>query len=147
MAPLQTSARRRLLRFNVLARCAILTQASATVGLGWLSPGSLTARLLETGGPLGMAVLAVMSTLVAIGWVDVLANDVLPSARAWPRRMLRQEHMGYLGLGATYWAQALAGAAHAELGAWVLVGTYVATGGLCCWYGWISAMRGGRSHG
>jgi hypothetical protein len=138
------SARQRLLRYNLLARVAILVQASTTASLGWMSPGSLTARLLESGGQIGQAVLVLMTALVVVGWLDVLCNDAAGRRLAAPRR---HEHLGYLGLGAVYWAQAMAGAALLEGGAWVLLANYLGAGAVCCWYGWTSAARGGRSHG
>lgn len=133
----------RLLRFNLMARMSLLTQSTTTASLAWLSPGSLTARLLEQGGDIGLGLLCLMTVLVLVGWLDVLANDLLLRAPIL-RAVALKEHHGYMLLGATFWVQALAGATLLEAGAWVLLLTYIVTGALCCWYGWASAVRGGR---
>lgn len=144
---LDAAQRHHLLRYGLIARVALLTQAATTVGLAWLSDGSLTARLLEQGGLLGRIVLTAMTLAVAIGWLDLLANDMLRLARQ-PAPMLRaaqrHEHAGFLVLGLLYWVQAMAGAGLTEPGAWVLVISYMLMGAWCCWFGWASALRGGR---
>lgn len=146
---LDAATRHHLLRYGLIARVALLTQAATTVGLAWLSDGSLTARLLAQGGAVGQMVLVLMTAMVVIGWLDLLANDMLRLARQ-PAPMLRaarrNEHAGFLVLGVLYWVQAMAGAGITEPGAWVLVVSYLLMGAWCCWFGWASAIRGGR-HG
>ena len=137
--------RHRLLRFNATTRVAILVQATTTAALGWFSPGSLTARLLADGGTIGQMVLLALSVLVCIGWADVVVNDVLP-ARWTLMAVRRREHMGYMLLGAVYWAQAMGSTSQHIQGSEVLLANYLMIGGVCCWYSWISVMRGGR-HG
>ena len=135
-----------LLMYHVAARAALLTQGSATIALGWLAPSSLTARLLVDGGVFGEAVLLAMSAIVCVGWLDVVINDVLPERfkLTWIRT---HEHLGYMVLGVAYWSQAMGGAATELAGATVLLLNYLAVGAVCCWYGWTSAMHGGRDRG
>ena len=145
MSIASAGGRHRLLRFNTTARVALLVQASTTAALGWWTPGSLTARVLADGGAVGSALLVAMTVLVSGGWIDVLVNDLLPD-RMTLDVVRRKEHIGYLMLGAVFWAQAMGGLTTQEPGAGVLLGYYLMIGGVCCWYGWMSALRGGR-HG
>ena len=136
----------RLLLFHVAARAALLSQGSTTAALGWWSPNSLTARLLVDGGAIGEAMLIAMSGLVCLGWLDVLVNDIMPERmKLTPLRA--NEHLGYMMLGGVFWVQAM-GSTSTELpGAGVLLANYLMVGGVCCWYGWTSAMLGGRKQG
>ena len=143
--PPAAAERHRMLRYGLIARVVLLTQAGTTAALAWASPGSLSAQLLEAGGEIGQGVLLLMTALVLIGWLDVLVNDCLPG-RWQLRATVVHEHSGYLALGAVYWMQAMAGAGLGEPGSWVLVAHYTAIGSCCCWFGWVSALRGGR-HG
>lgn len=137
--------RHRMLRYGLIARVVLLTQAGTTVALAWASPGSLSAQLLEAGGEIGRGVLLLMTTMVAVGWLDVIVNDCL--SRRWTLPFTQaHEHSAYMGLGALYWMQAMAGAGMVSQGGWVLMLHYVVMGAACCWFGWTSAMRGGR-HG
>jgi len=128
-----------MLRYALLVRTVLLWQASVTVMLAWLSPGSLTAEVLNNGNMLGWAVMVGMSIVVALGWADVIVNDVLPFGHF--RCAARLSHLGFMLLGAVYWMQAMAASAYANDGAWVLTVNYVVGGALCCWYGWASALR------
>lgn len=136
----------RLLMYHVAARAALLTQGSTTIALGWFAPSSLTARLLADGGGVGGAMLLAMSAIVCVGWLDVVVNDVLPDRFKlnWART---HEHLGYMVLGVAYWTQAMGGASTELAGATVLLLNYLAVGAVCCWYGWTSAMHGGRDQG
>lgn len=143
--PPVAAVRHRMLRYGLIARVVLLTQAATTVALAWASPGSLSAELLAAGGEIGRGVLLLMTAMVVVGWLDVLVNDCLSQRWRLPFTEAH-EHSGYLGLGALYWMQAMAGAGALGQGGWVLVFHYVAMGAACCWFGWTSAMRGGR-HG
>ena len=134
----------RLLMFHLAARAALLSQGTTTAALAWFSPTSLTARLLVDGGVIGEAMLIVMSVLVCVGWLDVLINDVLPE-RVKLRCLREHEHIGYMVLGVAFWTQAMGGTSTQLVGAGVLLANYVLVGSVCCWYGWTSAMRGGRA--
>ena len=133
----------RFLRYNLVARVAILTQATTTAALAFLSPASLVSQLLTGGGDISKLVITSMLVLTGVGWVDVLVNDCLRGMRRL-RPVMRHEHMGYMLLGVCYWIQALVGSAPDERGSDVLVLNYLVVGGCCVWYGWVSALRGVR---
>jgi len=132
----------RLLRFHLVSRFALLLQASSTVALAWWAPTSLVNDVVEQGGRPAMAVLAGLTLLVVIGWLDVLINDALPDrfALLWARR---RRHLGYALLGAVYlvMAFAAAGAMPALPGVAVLILQYAATGAVCAWFAWTAALR------
>lgn len=134
---------RRLLAFNLTGRLSLLTQITATAALAWLTPGSSTARLLEDGGHAGHVTLLALSLAAAAGWVDVLLSDL--AGRDWLAALRRNEHFGFLYVGALYWLLAWVGMAADEEGVSVLLVLYLQTGINCCHYGVVSAVRGKRN--
>lgn len=128
-----------LLRYRLVAKGAILTQASTTVALGWLSPLNLTYRLLESAGAVATGVLVMMTVLLAAAWCELLLS-VLSSSLAWPTQ--KAESLWYMAIGLCYLIQSMAGGDLVQTpGAWVLLSNYVCAGLVCTWYGWTSAVR------
>ena len=134
----------RWLRFHFIARATLVLQAVTTVALGWLSPTSLTARVLASGGVIGETVLVAMTVVALVALLDMVWWDVL-GLKPGGLSTIGAEHMVYLTLGALYWMQAMAGVTTTDGGAWVLLASYMGAGAACCWYGWSAAVRGGRA--
>lgn len=137
------------LQYSLLARLALLTQASTTAALAVFSPTSLTARILQTGGAIGELLAWLLLVVTALGWVDFLLNDLLRGRLArWVARFLvANQHTGYLTLGALFLVQAFAGSSLGPAGGSVLVVNYVAIGTLCSWFGLVVALRGSYRDG
>lgn len=96
----------------------MLAVAKGTVQIGWFIPSSATARILETGGAVAMAVLVAMAVGFVVGVVDVILNDVLQVAEHrrgpnWFHRasawMMSARPLVCYWLGTCYLVQAYAG--------------------------------------
>ena len=136
----------RLLRFNLIARAAILLAAGCTALLGYLTPTSLTATLGDGEGIAEAVVLLLMVGLVGVGLLDMFINDLLPER--WRMRWAkRRRHMGFALLGAVYLVKAFAGVSFsaAPPGSWVLILFYVGMGCCCAWFTFASALRPTRA--
>ena len=140
----QQSHCHRWLRFDLLARCAILVQASTTAGLGCFVPGSLTARLLAEGGAYGDVVLALFGGVVVLALLDLIINDVLPPCIVW-RAIHKTRHKLYHFLAALYFVQAFAGVGSTVTIDDLLPLSYLAIGLVCAWYSWAITLQGGHA--
>ena len=117
-------------------RVLILLAASVNLGLWLFAPSSLTARLEEATGQ--DAFQTAFSVIVALGWLDVLVNDVLP-ARIIAHTLLAYRHFLYAAVGAAFLIKAFvgasAGAVSADItGALVILLSFLGTAGVCAWY-------------
>lgn len=131
----------RLLQFDLLVRVGILFAATTTCLLGWFVPQSLTAVLLEGGAEIGCAVLIVMTGAVAIGYADVLVNDLLPDRYSLPiAKHLR--HLGYSLLAALYLLQAYVSVGDSMGPEDLLPFGYALNAVMAAWYSWTTAIRG-----
>lgn len=130
----------RLFRFNLIARSFALLSALTTCYLGWYSPSSLTARILDMGGGAGVLVLVLMTVVGMAGLADVVVNDLMPDRFRLPRTE-RNRHTGYNLLGALYLVQAMPGLRLDAAGAAGLIAYYVGSGVLCGWLAWALVIR------
>lgn len=131
----------RLLQFDLLVRVAILFSATTTCLLAWFVPQSLTAVLLASGAEIGRVVLIVMTGAVAIGYADVLINDLAPDRYSLPlAKHLR--HLGYSLLAALYMLQAYVSVGDTMGPEDLLPLGYALNAILSAWYSWTTAVRG-----
>ena len=66
----------RLTRPNLVARLYMFFTAMGTAGIGWGIPSSATARIMASGGTTADVVIGVMVLATALGFLDVIVNDV-----------------------------------------------------------------------
>ena len=131
----------RLLQFDLLVRVSILFAASITCLLAWFVPQSLTAVLLADGAEIGRAVLLVMTGAVAIGYADVIVNDLAPDRYSLPiAKHLR--HLGYSLLAALYLLQAYVSVGDSMGPEDLLPFGYALNAVMAAWYSWTTAIRG-----
>lgn len=131
----------RLFRFNVIARAFALLSAAITSYLGWLSPSSLTGRILSMGGEIGVLALVLLSLAAAVGLLDILINDMMPP-RFTLRIVAQHRHSGYNLIGLLYLVQAVPGMSLDAAGSAGLVAYYCGVGMLCGWLAWALVIRG-----
>jgi MFS family permease len=131
----------RLLRFDLLVRVAILFAATITCLLAWFVPVSLTATLLIEGGAVGQAVLLAMTAATAIGYVDVVINDLMPD-RFCVRLIKHKRHLGYSLIAFLYLVQAYASIGESLGPEDLLPLGYIMNGLMAAWFSWTSAVRG-----
>jgi len=143
-APPSNDRRRRphrLLQFDLLVRVAILFTSATTCLLAWFVPQSLTAALLADGADIGRAVMLIMTSAVAIGYVDVLINDLLPDRFSFP--MVKHfRHLGYSLLAALYLLQAYVSVGDTMGPEDLLPFGYCLSALVSAWYSWTTAVRG-----
>lgn len=130
----------RLLKFDLIARCAILIQTAFTCLLAWLVPTSLTARLIADGASYGRGVLLLLTLVVVAGAVDILINDFLPDRFVLPG-IKRRRHVLYHLVAGLYFVQAFAGVGNTINVEDILCLSYVCTGGAAAWYSWTVSLR------
>lgn len=135
-----TDAPHRLIKFDLIARCAILQQAGVTCALAWLVPTSLTGKLLAEGAHYGHAVLIMMSIVVLAGVLDILVNDFMPPAYVLAS-VKRRRHTLYHLVAGLYFVQAFAGVGDRLDYEDILCLAYLMTGGLAAWYSWAVSLR------
>lgn len=126
----------RLMSPALLFRMLVLLTASANIGLWLFSPASLSARIEATTGQAEFQ--AAFAVLIAIGWLDVLINDLLPEGVV-AHALLRHRHMIYAGIGAAYLVKAFVGSSvllgpSGGSGAAVLLLFFVGKAFFCAWY-------------
>ena len=127
-------------RFDFVARASILAQSATTVALGWLSPSSLTARILAEGGVAAQGLLWLMTMATLVGIADAVVNDLMPEN--WRLECIqRNRHIGFMLLGAAYLVQAFAGLENAPSGAHVLLANYLGVAGVCGLFAAAAAVR------
>lgn len=131
----------RLLQFDLLVRVAILFAATTTCLLAWFVPQSLTAGLLAGGAEIGRAVLIVMTGAVAIGYADVIINDMMPDRYSLPVAK-HYRHLGYSLLAALYLLQAYVSVGDTMGPEDLLPFGYGLNALLAGWYSWTTAVRG-----
>ena len=95
----------RLLKFDLICRCAILATALTTSELGTFVQASLTAKLIIATGAYGTVTLLAFSVCVILALLDVLINDFMPE-RFSLRWVKQHRHLIYLTLAGLYIAQA-----------------------------------------
>jgi hypothetical protein len=131
----------RLLQFDLLVRVSILFSSTITCLLAWFVPQSLTAVLLAGGAEMGRIVLIVMTGAVAIGYADVIINDMLPDRYSLPMaKHLR--HLGYSLLAALYLLQAYVSVGNSLGPEDLLPFGYALNALMAAWYSWTTAIRG-----
>lgn len=131
----------RLLKFDLIARCAVLQQAVVTCCLAWFVPVSLTSKLIAQGAGFGTTVLIALTCVVAVGVLDILINDFLPDRFTLQYFKQRRHHLYHLIAG-LYFVQAFAGVGDTLNSEDVLCAAYLAAGGVSAWYSWAAAVRG-----
>ena len=117
-------------------RVMVLLTASVNIGLWLFAPSSLTARLEAATGQ-GTFQL-VFSVIVALGWLDVVVNDLLPE-RIVAHTLLKQRHFLYAVLGAAYLIKAFVGVSAGSVGtdtagSFVVLLSFLGTACICAWY-------------
>ncbi len=130
----------RLLKFDLVARCAILVQAIFTCALAWLVPTSLTGRLLAAGATYGHAVLVLLTIVAVTGVLDILINDFLPDGFMLAS-IKRRRHVLYHLIAGLFFIQAFAGVGALLDVEDILCLSYLFTGGLSAWYSWAVSLR------
>ena len=128
------------IRFHALARAAILCQSLTTVLLGWFSPGSLTARIIDAGGDVAHAVLIGMTGAALLGLLDLIVNDWMPAGFKIPL-LRRNRNIGYMLLGGCYLVQAFASITSLPPGSAILIANYTCTGLLCGVFAAAASLR------
>lgn len=131
----------RLLQFDLLARVSILFSSTITCLLAWFVPQSLTAVLLADGAEIGRVMLIIMTTSVAIGYADVLINDLLPDRFSFPV-VKHYRHLGYSLLAALYLLQAYVSVGDTMGLEDLLPFGYCLSALMSAWYSWTTAVRG-----
>lgn len=131
----------RLLRFDLLVRVAILFAATITCLLAWFVPQSLTAVLLDQGGAIGQVVLVALTMAVAIGYADVLINDLLPDRFSLPA-VKHNRHLGYSIIGGLYLLQAYVSVGDSIGPEDLLPLGYMLNAIMAGWFSWTTAWRG-----
>ena len=129
-----------LLKFDLIARCAIITVAISTTLLAWFTPLSLTAQLIAAGGSYATIVMALFTACVVIGLLDILINDFLP-----PQITLiflrRRRYILYHVLAGLYFVRAFASVGETIGNEDLLPLSYILIGMVSGWYSWASAVR------
>lgn len=131
----------RLLKFDVIARCAIMVYASFTCTLAWFVPTSLTAKIIAQGGHYGTVALIAFSVIVAVGLVDILINDFLPEAYSFCSIKARR-HKLYHYVATLYFIQAMVGVGNTINIEDTVSVFYFLIGVIAAWYSWTAACRG-----
>lgn len=133
-----TESAHRLLKFHLMTRVLILLSATVTAALWSFAPGSLTAELDDFAGQhfIQMA----FFTLISIGWLDVIVNDILPESIQfdWARE---KRHLIFSLIGLVYLLKAFVGAGAPSEGAWVLLIYYTSLSFICIWYTFAAVSR------
>ena len=130
----------RLLKFDLIARCAILQQALVTCVLAWFVPVSLTSKLIAEGNQYGHFVLIALTAVIAVGIADIFVNDVLPAkfTLQWCRQ---RRHKIYNFIAGLYFIQAFAGVGDTLNAEDILCFAYFLEGGIAAWYSWTVSVR------
>lgn len=131
----------RMLRFDLIARFAIIAGATITCLLAWCVPASLTAQVLAEGGSAGRLVLLLLTGCMLVGWLDIVVNDMMPDRWhcRWAKRNL---HRGYSVIAMLYLLQAYASLGDALGPEDLLALGYTVNAGISGWYAWTTAVRG-----
>lgn len=130
----------RLLKFDLIARCAILTQVVFTCALAWFVKTSLTAKLIATGASSGYAVLVVLTVIAVACVLDIVVNDLLPDSYVLAS-VKKRRHLLYHVVAGLYFIQAFAGIGTSLDVEDILCLSYLFTGGLSAWYSWAVSLR------
>jgi hypothetical protein len=81
-------------------RAVVVLQVLSTLAITALEPGSLSHRLIETGGWLWVALLAAVGMAAA---VDIVVNDLMPDRWVLPT-VASYRYLVYMALAAGLWA-------------------------------------------
>ena len=130
----------RLLKFDLIARCAILAQASATSLLAWFVPTSLTAKLITQGGVYGNLVLILFTGIVLVGLLDIFINDILPP-QVYLEAVRKRRHSIFHILAGLYFVQAFVGVGQTLNFEDFLSLVYLISGIVAAWYSWAISLR------
>ena len=130
----------RLIKFDLIARCAILLQAGMSCLIAWLVPTSLIARLIADGGVYGHNVLLLLTVTVVVGLLDVLINDLLPE-RMRLECTRRRRHGIFHILAGLFFVQAFVGVGDSIDIEDLLSLSYLLNGLIAAWYSWAISIR------
>lgn len=136
----KSTSAHRLLKFDLIARCAVLQQAVVTCCLAWFVPMSLTSKLIDQGAEYGTTVLIALTCVITVGALDILVNDFLPNRFTLQYFKQRRHHLYHLIAG-LYFVQAFAGVGSSIGVEDVLCAAYLLAGGVSAWYSWAAAVR------
>lgn len=131
----------RLMKFDVIARCAIMIYSAFTCTLAWFVPTSLTAKIIAQGGGYGYVVLIAFSTIIAIGFVDICINDILPDCYSF-RSVKVRRHKLYHYVATLYFIQAMVAVGDRIDVEDFVAAFYFLIGVVAAWYSWAAACRG-----
>ncbi len=130
----------RLLKFDLICRCAILATSMTTAGLANFVPTSLTSKLIASSGHYGIITLILFSSAVLLGLLDAIINDLMPDVFSFVW-LKRHRHLIYFSLSGLYFAQgfvAVGGSLDIED---VLAASYAASGIVITWYAFAISVR------
>ena len=130
-----------LLKFSLIARCAILSDALTVCLLAWFVPMSITAKMIAPGDTAGVVILVLFTACALIGVVDVIINDLLPPS-IMLRSVFKRRYAIYNVLAVLYFVRAFAGVGDSIGLDDVLPLSYLMTGFVAAWYSWASAIKG-----
>lgn len=129
-----------LIKFDLIARCAILSPALYTCALAWFVPASLTAKLIASGHGYGHTLLILLTACVIVGMLDVLINDLLPE-RIFLTYFRRRRHLIFNVLAGLFFVQVYAGIGDVVNAEDLLSLAYLSNGLVAAWYSWATSLR------